>query len=210
MGSTGDPVGRGLTTNLARPSRNVTGTTIFSAELGPKLLELLKQAVPRIARIAYLVNPADPPTWLGEMESTATSLGCTLSVVEAEAPERFDDAFGRISSNRSDALVVQGDTLFGVHLTAIARLALVHRLASTCAITDYADAGGLVAYGPNRTEGYRRAAMFIDKLLKGATPADLPIERPMTFERVVNLKTAAALGLTLPRSLVLSADRVIE
>jgi len=209
MGSTGDPIGWGLTTNLAHPSANVTGWTNFSAELGPKQLELLKQASPRTLRTAYLVNPADRPPWLPAMRESAKALGLGLDVVEAGAPEQLESAFARIRTS-CEAVIVQSDTLFGVKAGAIAQLAIAHRLASASSLAYYADAGGLITYGADQLEGYRRAATFVDKLLKGAKPADLAIQGPTLYERVVNLRTARALGLEIPRAMILWAQRVIE
>ena len=210
MGSTGDPIGLGFTSNLARPSGNITGSTNFGPELGPKLLEALKETASKITQVAYLVNPADPPTTLPVMQSAGRSLKLELRLFEVGAPNQFDSVFVEIVKARSDAVVVQGDTLFAVNVQAIARLALKHRLASASSLNEFADAGGLITYGPDRLDGYRRAAAFVDKLLKGAKPGDLPIERPTKFERVINVKTANALGLTIPQSLLLRADRLIE
>ena len=210
MGSTGDPIGLGLTTDLAQPSRNVTGWTNFGPELGPKLMEALKEAVPSIARIAYLFNPADPPTAFQGMQSAARGLKVDLRGFEAGTPKQLDGVFGEMVRVQSHAVVVQGDTLFSVNVQTIARLALQHRLPSASSIDEFAEAGGLIAYGPNRLEGWRRAAFLVDKLLNGAKPGDLPIERPTKFERVINMKTARALGLAIPQPVLLRADRVIE
>jgi putative ABC transport system substrate-binding protein len=205
MGSTGDPVGLGFTTNLARPSGNVTGWTTAGHELGSKLVELLKEAVPRITQVAFLVNPADPPVYLPAMQATGRSLKVTLPVFEARSPKEFDSAFAEIVRARSDAVVVQGDTLFGGNQQTIAQLALKHRLPSASALEQFAEAGGLITYGPDRLEGYRRAAVYVDKLLKGAKPGDLPIEQPSKFELVINTRTAKSLGVTLPQALQLRA-----
>jgi putative ABC transport system substrate-binding protein len=144
MGSTGDPIGLGLTTNLARPSGNITGSTNIGRELETKLLELLKEAVPRITQVGYLVNPANPPTSLPTMETTAKSLKLALAVFEARAPKQFDSAFAEMIRARSDAVIVEGDTLFGVNADTIAQLALKHHLASASAIDHFAEAGGLI------------------------------------------------------------------
>lgn len=210
MGSTGDPIGLGFTTNLARPSGNVTGTTNFGPELGPKLLEALKEIAPKVTRVAYLVNPADPPTTFSAMQSAAKSMKLELQLFEAGTAKQLDGAFAEMVKARFDAVVVQGDTLFGVNLQPIAELALKHRLASVCSLVEFAEVGGLLSYGPDRLQGFRRAAVFLDKLLKGAQPADLPIERPTKLERVINLRTAAALGLTIGQPQRLRADRLIE
>lgn len=210
MGSTGDPIGLGFTTNLARPSGNVTGSTNFGPELGPKLLEALKETASKISQVAFLVNPADPPTTLPGMQSAGRSLKLELRLFEVGTPKQFDSVFMEIVKARSDAVVVQGDTLFAVNVETVARLALKHRLASASSLNEFADAGGLITYGPDRLEGYRRAAVFVDKLLKGAKPGDLPIEQPTKVARVINVKTAQALGLIIPQSLLLRADRLVE
>jgi putative ABC transport system substrate-binding protein len=210
MGSTGDPIGLGLTTDLARPTRNITGTTNLSPELSPKLLEALKEAAPRVRKVAFLVNPADPPTAMAEMKAAARALKLELQVFEARAPSQFDGAFADMAKGRAEAVVVQADTLFGVNVQTVAKLALEHRLASASSLGDFADVGGLITYAPDRLHGYRRAAVFVDKLLKGAKPADLPIERSTKFETVVNMRTARTLGLAIPPSLALRANRVID
>ena len=209
MGSTGDPVGLGLTTSLAHPSGNVTGSTNITPELAPKLLEALKEVAPRTARVAYLVNPADPLTILPAIQSAASSLRLELRIFEAAAPKQFDAAFAEIMKAHCDAVVVQADTLFAVNAAAVARLALKHRLASASSYVEFAEAGGLISYGPDRVEGYRLAALFVDKLLKGAKPGELPIRQPTRFERVINAKTAGALDLNIGQALRLRADRVI-
>jgi len=205
MGSTGDPIGLGLTSSLARPSRNVTGSMTLSPELGTKLLELLKEAVPRITQVAYLINPADRPTYLPAMQATAKSFKLTLPVFEARAPKQFDSAFAEMVKARCDALVVSGDTLFSVNVQTVAQLALKHRLPSASALSEFAEVGGLITYSPDRLEGYRRAAVFVDKILKGVRVADLPIEQPSKFELVINTTTAKSLGLTIPQALQLRA-----
>jgi len=210
MGSTGDPMALGLTNNLARPSRNVTGRTNMTPELGTKLLGLLKEIAPGVARVAYLVNPVDPSTTISALQASVQALGVTLLQFEADTPSRIDRAMTEMVKARCDALAVQTDTLFEANVQAIARLAQKHRLPSAAAFNDFADAGGLIAYAPDRLEGYRRAAVFVDKILKGAKPAELAIERPTRFELVVNVSTARSLGLAIPQSLLLRADRTIE
>jgi putative ABC transport system substrate-binding protein len=178
--------------------------------LSPKLLETLKEAAPRVRNVAFLVNPADPPTIMAQMKAATQSLNLDLRVFEARTPSQFDNAVAAMAKARSDAVVVQGDTLFAVNVQTIAGLALEHRLASASSLSDFADVGGLITYGPDRLQGYRRAAVFVDKLLKGAKPADLPIERPTKFESVINMRTARTLGLAIPQSLALRADRVVD
>jgi putative tryptophan/tyrosine transport system substrate-binding protein len=197
----GDIVGVGLSTNLARPSGNVTGWMNFAPEVTRKLLELMKEAAPRVTHVAYLANPADPTTNMPAMQSTAASLKFRLSVLEARAPGELVKVFAEIERARCDAVLVQGDTMFAANARAVADLALRHRLVSASAINEYADAGGLISYGPDRLEGYRRAAGFVDKLLKGAKPGDLPIQQATQFEFFINMATAKSLGLTIPQTL---------
>ena len=197
----GDIAGVGLTTNLARPSGNVTGWMNFAPEVTRKLLELIKEAAPRVTHVAYLANPADPTTNTPAMQSTAASLKSRLSVFEARAPGELVSVFAEIKRARCDAVLVQGDTMFAVNARAVAELALKHRLVSASAINEYADAGGVISYGPDRLEGYRHAAGFVDKLLKGAKPGDLPIQQATAFELSINMATAKLLGLTIPQAL---------
>ena len=210
MGSTGDPVGLGLLTNLARPGGNITGSTSFSSEFAAKRLELLKEAMPRISQVAYLVNPAYPPAApLRAMEPVARALKLGLRQFEARGPGEFDGAFAAMAQRHVDALVVQGDTLFSVNAKAIAALALKHRLPSAGQVT-FAQGGGLIGNGPDQLEGHRRAATFVDKILKGANPGELPIERATRFLLVINLGTAKALGLAIPQTLLLRADEILQ
>ncbi len=204
----GDPLALGLVTNLARPGGNITGSTSFGSELSAKRLELLKEALPSITRVAFLVNPADPPTALWAMEPVAKALKLELPLFETRAPSEFESSFAAMAQRRIDAVVVQTDTLFRVNAKAVADLALKHRLPSAGSIA-FAEAGGLIGSGADALEGYRRAASYVDKILKGANPGDLPIERATKFQLVINLKTAKALGLTIPQSLLLRADEVI-
>ena len=209
MGSTGDPVGLGLITSLARPGGNITGWTFFGSEFAAKRLELLKEAMPRITRVAFLVNPADPPSSLQAMERTAKALKLELPQFEVRGPGEFDRTFAAMVQRHADAVIVQGDTMFAVNAKAIADLAIKHRLPSA-GIVDFAEAGGLIGNGPDQLVGHRRAATFVDKILKGANPGDLPIEQATKFQLVINLKAAKALGLTIPQSLRLRADEVIQ
>ena len=210
MGSTGDPVALGLLTNLARPGGNITGSTSFSSEITAKRLELLKEAMPRSSHVAFLVNPAYPPAGaLQAMEPVAKVLKLELRQVAARGPGEFDRTFAAMAQGHVDAVVVQGDTLFTVNAKAIADLAIKHRLPSAGGV-DFAEAGGMIGNGADSIEGYRRAATFVDKILKGANPGDLPIERATKFYLVINLKTAKALGITIPQSLLLRADEVIQ
>ena len=209
FGSTADPVALGLVTSLARPGGNITGSTFLASEVSAKRLELLKEALPRITQVAFLVNPADPPTALQAMEPAAKALKLELPLFEARGPSEFDSTFAAMAQRRVDAVVVQLDTLFIVNARAIADLALKHRLPSAGSVA-FAEAGGMMGSGADSLEGYRRAAAYVDKIFKGANPGDLPIERPTKFQMVINLKTAKALGLAIPQSLLLRADEVIR
>jgi putative ABC transport system substrate-binding protein len=166
-----------------------------------KLLELIKEAAPRVNHVAYLANPVNPTTNMSAMQSTATSLKSRLSVFEARASGDLVGVFAEMERARCDALLVQGDTMFAANVRTVAELALKRRLASASAINEYADAGGLITYGPDRLQGYRRAAVYVDKLLKGAKPVDLPIQQATEFELLINMATASALGLMIPSTL---------
>jgi putative ABC transport system substrate-binding protein len=208
----GDPVGIGVVSNLARPGANVTGLTNISADLSVKLLELLNETIPALARIGVLQNPANPATafLLKQTETAARSFGARLTVVAARDPSEFEDAFATMVKARAGALVVLADPMFLTHRSRIADLAAKSRLPAVFNVRQYAEVGGLMSYGPNLAELFRRAAVLIDRILRGASPGDLPVEQPTTYELVINLKTARALGLTIPPSLLLRADLVIE
>jgi putative tryptophan/tyrosine transport system substrate-binding protein len=207
---TSKPIGQhGVITNLARPGGNITGWTGFGSELTAKRLELLREAMPRITRVAFLVNPADPPAYLSTMETAAKALKLELRPYEARAPGEFDSTIAEMVQRHVDAMVVQGDTMFTVNARAVADLAIKYRLPSV-GIPEYADAGGMIGNGPDLIEGHRRAAAYVDKILKGADPGDLPIEGATKFQLVINLKTAKALGLTIPQSLLFRADELIQ
>jgi putative tryptophan/tyrosine transport system substrate-binding protein len=208
MGSTGDAVALGVVTNLARPGGNITGWTFFASESAAKRLELLKEVMPRITQVAFLFNPADPPFVLKAMEPVAKALKLELPQFEARGPNEFESAFAAMVQRHVDAIIVQGDTMFAVNAKAIADLAIKHGLPSA-GIVEFAEAGGMIGNGVDQLEGHRRAATYVDKILKGANPGDLPIERATKFRLVINLKTAKALGITVPQSLLLRADEVI-
>jgi putative ABC transport system substrate-binding protein len=203
-----DPVESGLVASLARPGGNVTGLSRMSPELIGKSLALLKEAAPQAVRIAILSNPANSlhPGMVRTGTAAARSLDVRLTIVEARAAEGLEDAFGTMVRERVNALLVLVDGMFYVNRTRISELAIRSRLPSLFT----AQAGGLMHYSPNSTDNYRRAATYVDKILKGAKPGDLPIEQSSKFELVINLKTAKALGLTIPPSLLLRADQVIE
>jgi putative tryptophan/tyrosine transport system substrate-binding protein len=208
----GDPVGTGLVPSLARPPANVTGITLLAIELAPKRLEALKQAVPGAARVAILWNPASPVNEreLKEARAAAGPLGVTLVAVEFRNPEELDEAFVATMRQRPDAVFVLSSPVTFLNRPKIADFGLKHRLPMICALREYALSGCLMSYGPSYIDHFRRAAGYVDKILKGAKPADLPVEQPTKFELVVNLKTAKALGLAISQSLLLRADEVIE
>jgi ABC-type uncharacterized transport system substrate-binding protein len=211
MAISGDAVATGLVSNLARPEANVTGSTFFLPELNAKRLEVLKEALPNISHPTALSNPENPVSRpiIPALRSAATSLGLTLTVARLQGPTEFDRAFQVMAGTRADALVVTEDGEFAPNFRTIAALAVQNKLPSIGA-KEYGEAGGLIGYGANILALYRRAAYFVDRLLKGAKPADLPIEQPTTFDLVVNLRTAKTLALEFPPTLLARADEVIE
>ena len=210
---TGDPVGSGLIRSFARPGGNLTGLSIsLGEEFSGKWLELLKEAVPRISRVAVLYNPTNSANaaYLAVLRSVAQKRGVKLQATGVQDPAGFDRAFASISAERAQALVVVIDPLIVRYRGRIAELAAKNRLPAMYGFREFAEAGGLMAYGANVAELCRRAATYVDKILKGAKPGDLPAEQPTKFELVINLKTAKALGLTIPYTLLGHADEVIE
>jgi putative ABC transport system substrate-binding protein len=213
MVNVGDPVGLGLVASLARPGGNVTGTAFdVGLETFSKALQLLKEAVPGARRVAVMTNPGNPAQALAisNIKAAARSLGLGLLFVDTRGPDDFAGAFARIAKDRADALLVVAESLFVANRARLAELALAHALPSMFGSRQNVEAGGLVSYGPSLSHTSRRAATFVDKILKGARPAELPVEQPTKFELVVNLTTAKALGLTIPQSVLLRADAVIE
>jgi putative ABC transport system substrate-binding protein len=213
MTAVGDPVRLGLVASLARPGGNVTGVSFdVGLEVFAKGLELLREASPGLRRVAILSNPANPAQGVAirDVTAAARSLGLQLQVVEARGPEAFDGVFAVMAKDRVGALLVLTDSLFLLHRVRLAGLATQHRLPSMYAIRESVEAGGLMSYGPSLVAAFRGAAVFIDKILRGAKPGDLPVEQPTKFELVINLKTAKALGLTIPPALLQRADQVIE
>ncbi len=208
----GDPVGIGLVASLARPGGNITGSSILSPELSGKRLELLKEAVPAVSRVAMLRNPNNPAASLAskETEAAARRLGVQLQVLEVRRREEIDGAVLAMIRERADALIVLPDPMVVSLRERLADLALKNRLPAIFEQREHAEAGGLMAYGASLTDSIRRAAYFVDKILKGAKPGDLPVEQPTKFELVINLKTAKALGLTIPQSVLIRADEVIQ
>ncbi len=207
-----NPVGMGLVASLARPGGNVTGLSALSPEIWGKQLELLKETVPRVSRVAVLGNPTNPayPLLLREVEVAARSLGVQLQTLEARGPDDFERAFAAMLRERAGALLVQLDGMFLLHRTRIADLAAKSRLPAMYELREFVDAGGLVGYGPSIRDRFRRAATYVDKILKGAKPADLPVEQPTKFELIINLKTAKVLGLIIPPSVLVRADEVLQ
>jgi ABC-type uncharacterized transport system substrate-binding protein len=210
-----DPVGSGLVTSLARPGGNITGLSFLAPDLIGKRLELLKQAVPGVSRVAALWHPGDyvermERDMLTEANRAAGVLGLRLQVVEARGPEEFDRAFSDMTKARADAVTVQSTNVFFIERRRLGDLAAKHRLPAIYPAREFVDAGGLISYGPSVADLHRRAATYVDKILKGAKPGDLPVEQPTKFELVINLKTAKALGLTVPRLLIAQADGLIE
>jgi putative tryptophan/tyrosine transport system substrate-binding protein len=207
----GDPVAVGVASSLGRPEQNVTGSATFGLELGPKRIELLKEAVPAISQVAWLRNPANAITkvTVRSMESTASSLKLGLKLVDVPAAKNLTRTFATITKERIDAIAVSSDTFFQTNARTIGELAVKHRLPSIGAL-EFAEAGGLIGYGFDDAQLYRRSAYFVHRLLSGAKPADLPIERPTMLNLVINMRTAKALGITIPQAIRLRADRVIE
>ena len=212
MSLVNDPVGSGLVASLARPGGNVTGLTIMAPDLVAKRLELLKEVVPKVSRVALLRNPDNPAdaAMLREMEAAARALGVRLQPLKTRNPQEIEDAFAAMIRERAGAVLFLSDALFYTQRRQIAELAAKGRLPSISGTSDYPDVGGLMAYGPNQPDLERRAATFVDRILKGAKPGDLPVEQPTKFDLVINLRTAKALGLTIPPSLLQRADRIID
>jgi putative ABC transport system substrate-binding protein len=209
-----DPVGTGLVASLARPGGNITGLTPISAELSAKRLELLKETVPHVSRIAVLSTPDYPlpikTETLKEMEAASRALGVQLQLLEVRGPNDFDNAFGAMIKERAGAFTVLPTPMFLVERRRIVELAAKSRLPAIFHWSDYVEAGGLMSYGADADDLYRRAATYVDRILKGANPGELPIERPTKFEFIVNLNTAKQIGLTIPPNVLARADRVIK
>jgi putative tryptophan/tyrosine transport system substrate-binding protein len=208
-----DPVGTGIVTSLARPGANITGTSSMTAEVVGKQLELLKETLPKISRTAALWNPGNPifqAIQRRETESAAQTLGMQLQILEAQGPDDIDRAFATMAKERTRALLVLGDPVFMSHRKRIADLAAKGRLPTVSGTSEQVEAGGLMAYGPSFPDMYRRAATYVDKILKGAKPAELPVEQPTKFELVVNLKAAEQIGVSIPPNVLARADRVIK
>jgi putative ABC transport system substrate-binding protein len=212
MGFDTDPVGNGLVASLARPGGNITGLSVFSPELGGKRLELLKEIVPKLSRVVVLGSstlPGNAQT-LRETELAAGALGVKLQHFDVLSPKDMEAAFRRAVEGRADAVLALGNSVLNAHRTQVADLAVKSRLPAMYYAAEFVDVGGLMFYGVDFADLYRRAATYVDKILKGAKPADLPVEQPTKFELVINLKTAKQIGLTIPPNVLARADRVIR
>ena len=211
MTEAGDPVQTGIVASLARPGGNVTGLSV-GGDLPEKRLQLLREMLPTISRVAVLYNPAFPATllWLKGARATAPALSLTVLPMEARTSDELDKAFAMIITSDGDALLTLGDPFTSNRQSQVLALTAKHRLAAIHMLGEFVNAGGLASYGINPSALYRRAAVFVDKILKGTPPGDLPVEQPTKYELAINLKTAKALGLTIPPSLLARADQVIE
>jgi len=212
VGAMLDPIGDGFVSRLARPGGNVTGLSVQAPELAGKRLELLKEALPKLRRVALLID-SNYKTGNAEVlvsGKSARGLGVTLRLMETAKAEDYVKAFAALTKDRPDALMAVPNTRMSAYRKIIAEFAEKNRLPTMFDFAEYVEAGGLMSYGPNIPDLFRRAATYVDKILKGAKPGDLPIEQPTTFELVINMKTAKTLGITIPQQLLLRADRVIE
>ena len=212
MAVAGDPVKAGVVASLARPGGNVTGLTLTQTDLIAKRLQLLKEAAPDVSLVAVIWNPTDPPNadYLRETEAAARALGLRLHAVPARSPAELDAAFRAVADLRPNAFFSLPDGMFYDNRRRIAEFAAQHRLPGVFPVREYAEAGGLLSYATSLAASWRRAAGFVDKILKGARPADLPVEQATTFELVINLKTARAFGRTIPPSVLARADTILE
>ena len=207
-----DPVGSGLVDSLARPGGNVTGLSMMTTELNSKRLELLKEVTPELSRVAVLWNPDHPfhATVVNDLKTIAPSLAILLVAVDVRNPDRFAEAFATIGQSNAQAVYVVEDPIFFAHRTELLRLASAARLPTIHELRRFPEAGALMSYGPDLYDLFRRSALYVDKILKGAKPADLPVEQPTRFELVINLKTAKALGIRVPETMIALADDLIE
>jgi len=212
MGNSTDPVGYGFVKSLAQPGGNITGLSDLTTDTGPKLLEMLRSVMPSLSRVAVLVNPSSSSQLLlvESLQSTAQGMRLTVLSAEARTPADIEKAISAVAQGKAGALIVQRDGVFVDHRRQIAELAAKNRLLTLSNDREYVEAGALMSYGVDVTDQFRRAAGYVDRILKGAKPGDLPVEQPKKLELVVNLKTARALGLTVPQSLLLRADEVIQ
>jgi putative ABC transport system substrate-binding protein len=212
MATSGDAVGTGLVDSLARPGGNVTGLSILATDLDTKWLELLKEAAPNISRVAWLANPAIVPEMISlkNLQSAGPNLGVTVQLAEKRGPETFEGSFAAVARDRFNAVIVTPNSSYIPHRQQIVLLAAKHRLPAMYGWGEFPESGGLMSYGVILADLFRRAAVYVDKILKGTKPADLPVEQPMKFEFVINLKTAKQIGLTIPPNVLVRADKVIK
>jgi len=212
MAAVGDPVGAGLVESLARPGGNFTGLTAIAPDLEGKRLELLREIVPKVSRVSFLLNPENALTVASEKQARAAAkvLRVDVQFVEVREDSHFDQAFDKIAKERPDAFIVLADRVFLHNRARIVDFAARNRVPAVYPYRELVEAGGLMSFGPNYADMHRRAATYVDKILKGAKPGNLPVEQPTKFELIINLKPAKALGLTIPQSLVLRADEVIQ
>jgi putative tryptophan/tyrosine transport system substrate-binding protein len=206
----GDPVASGLVSSLARPGGNVTGLSMLNTEISAKRVELLREVLPKVERVAVLSDPAANTPDLGATQAAASSLRLRLQLLSVGRPEGFGGVFEAARKADAEALIVLASPVFNTYRRRLIDLAAQNRLIAVYEHRAFPDAGGLMSYGPNLEEMNRRAATYVDRILKGAKPADLPVEQPTVFELVINMKTAKTLGLTIPASVLARADRVIE
>jgi putative tryptophan/tyrosine transport system substrate-binding protein len=206
----GDAVASGLVASLARPGGNITGLTILSPELSGKRLELLKEAFPRLSRVAVLLDPRQPPLSFKEAQTAGKSLGLKLQFLEVRDAADVESVFSAMSRARADALITLPHPFLQVHQRQILELVAKSRVPAMYQAADWVERGGLMSYGPDHLDNYRRATVFVDKILKGTKPADLPVEQPKKFEFVINLKAAKQIGLTIPPNVLARADKVIR
>jgi putative ABC transport system substrate-binding protein len=212
MAQDNDPVGNGFVASLARPGGNITGLSTLRPEISGKQVELLKETVPRLSRVAVLGSSTTPGTAqsLKETELAAGALGVKLQNLDVLGPKDIETAFRAAGKERADAVLVLSASVLSSHRTEIAKLAVKSRLPAIYPFPEYVEAGGLMTYGPSVTDLFRRAATYVDKILKGRTPADLPVEQPTKFELIINLKAAKQIGLTIPPNVLARADRVLR
>jgi len=212
MAASGDPILSGIVPNLAKPGRNVTGLSAITVEVSGKRLELLRQLLPALRRLGVLLNMGNPNNALqwSEIESVSRSVGVQPQQLDVRKPENLAPAFAAATKQRADGLFVVIEAITQENLGTIVQLAAKHRLPAMYSAREFVEGGGLISYGVNYADLYRRAATYVDKILKGAKPADLPVEQPTKFELVINMKTAKALALTIPPSLLVRADEVIQ
>ena len=207
-----DPVASGLVRSLPRPGTNASGISNMAAEMGAKRIEILNEAFPKLKRVGVLLNPGDPASamQLPSLQQGALALGKELMVVEARTPEEFATALDKLAKWRAEALVIAENVVYFAHRKTLLDLAVKHRWPTVVYSKESAEAGGILAYGPDFGDNFRRSAAYVDKVLRGAKPGELPVQQPTKFEFVINLKVARAMGLSIPKTVLLRADRVIE